>query len=308
MLRAEVTVEAVGIDTLAYGRFVTSIQEPSRCWLWNSPAGPIWLEFDAAPADEILDRLLGGPGMVGQSRRGRSDRADRAGRDEARTLTEIDKLVLNRLAELVARLLSKTLEMRIATRDFSHNGGHNGGRNGGRNGSPDGNTDGDLDGNTDGDLDGDTDGDLDDSLDDSLDDDGGQPAGPPTLQPNESFRRASFAIHVAGCCDGSLRLGLPAVQGDALFAQGRKDERPDGQPARAGAAELSVVAQNLGLQPEQLADLAAGDVLITDIPHDSEVLVRIDGDDRFAGKLGSRNGKRAVILARPIEDNQPDKP
>lgn len=49
------------------------------------------------------------------------------------------------------------------------------------------------------------------------------------------------------------------------------------------------------------ARLESGDMLATNIPPEGEVLVRVDGEPRFFGKLGQINGHRAVTLTRKIE-------
>jgi len=119
--------------------------------------------------------------------------------------------------------------------------------------------------------------------------------------PDQSFRRASFDVRVAGLA-GAVRWGLPAELGDMLFAAATSEPAaPPNRPEGAGS-KLSVVAPASSISPEQLAGLAAGDVLVTDVEADGEVIVRIDGEARFTGRLGTRNGKKAVVITRPLDD------
>jgi len=52
--------------------------------------------------------------------------------------------------------------------------------------------------------------------------------------------------------------------------------------------------------PADLANLADGDLLVSDVVLDGEILVTIAGTPQFAATLGQYNGKRAVTLTRKL--------
>jgi flagellar motor switch protein FliM len=89
--------------------------------------------------------------------------------------------------------------------------------------------------------------------------------------------------------------GLPARQDDQP-AEGMREP-----PAQA-PWEVSAVAPVAGLSDEQLAGLAAGDVVVSSAGADGEVIVAVNGHDRFAGRIGCRNGRRAVMIVGPLKD------
>jgi len=90
---------------------------------------------------------------------------------------------------------------------------------------------------------------------------------------------------------GAVRLGIPG-----RIAAADADR---GQPPAAGPLELAVcLPAEIG--PDELAQLAPGDVLITDSPADGEVVVRLAGIPKYAARLGSADGHRAVRITRKL--------
>ena len=59
------------------------------------------------------------------------------------------------------------------------------------------------------------------------------------------------------------------------------------------------------LDGKDLAALAAGDVLVTDAPADGEIVVRVDGRDRFAGRLARWGDRSAVYVTRKLDAPPP---
>ena len=91
---------------------------------------------------------------------------------------------------------------------------------------------------------------------------------------------------------GAVRLGIPGS-----IAAADADRRQP--PAASGPLELAVcLPAEIGA--DELAQLAPGDVLITDSPADGEVVVRLAGIPKYAARLGSADGKRAVRITRKL--------
>lgn len=64
----------------------------------------------------------------------------------------------------------------------------------------------------------------------------------------------------------------------------------------AGVVEVSVQLAEVAISPAQLAGLAVGDVLDTELPVDSPVEVLIEGQVRLIGRLGRLDAKPAVRI------------
>lgn len=95
-------------------------------------------------------------------------------------------------------------------------------------------------------------------------------------------------------------------------------DRRDGPPlamrltwpcdARTLADMLSPRAEGVELTAEihepanhaDLASLSDGDLLVSDVAPDGEILITIAGTPRFAATLGQHNGKRAVTITRTL--------
>jgi len=103
-----------------------------------------------------------------------------------------------------------------------------------------------------------------------------------------------FHLVLAGQA-GTLRLCLPQALGP-VGAAGPAARMP------SGPIEISVATAEIDLSASELADLAAGDILMTDTPAGSEVVVRVAGIPKFGGRLGTCNGQRAVTITRRVGD------
>jgi hypothetical protein len=95
-----------------------------------------------------------------------------------------------------------------------------------------------------------------------------------------------------GRCSGVLRLAM------------RKASAVGGGPAAAAAStgpvELRVTTEDFNVSDETLTSLSVGDVLATDIATDGEVIIRVAGVPKFAGRLGQYKGRRAVVITRKL--------
>ncbi len=97
---------------------------------------------------------------------------------------------------------------------------------------------------------------------------------------------------------GAMRLCLPAA---SVPLMGNASAGAWQGKARGGSPlELSVVIQDEGMSAEDLSQLAAGDILVTDTAGDGEVIVRVAGIPKFYGRLASANGRRAIRITRRI--------
>ncbi len=110
-----------------------------------------------------------------------------------------------------------------------------------------------------------------------------------------------LALHVrAGRADGRVRLCLTPE----LLARMLAEESAQASLVPADGAEISACA-HAELDGKDLAALAAGDVLVTDAPADGEIVVRVDGRDRFAGRLARWGDRSAVYVTRKLDAPPP---
>jgi len=129
-------------------------------------------------------------------------------------------------------------------------------------------------------------------------------SGAPRTDLDEQVVVAEFSFAL-GDSDGTMHLCVPrklldrTPEGDQTQARGPKES-----PSAAREVELAVVAGETSISPDELAKLAPGDVLVTDADADDEIVVRLDGRNAFAGRLGSRNGKRVVTILRPLDGGE----
>ncbi|MGC9453881.1 MAG: FliM/FliN family flagellar motor switch protein [Phycisphaerae bacterium] len=112
-----------------------------------------------------------------------------------------------------------------------------------------------------------------------------EPAPAEPQKPAESVLVVRIALTV-GQSAGTLRLAVPR----ALFPQVGEGQRGE------NLVQITVDATDANLRSEDLRDLAPGDILVTDLPADGEVAVRVAGIAKFAGRLAAGNGRRAVHI------------
>jgi len=135
--------------------------------------------------------------------------------------------------------------------------------------------------------------------------------------PNEPVLAVTFAAALAGV-DGAMRLCLPkrlakALRPAAPAGRYEPNDVPADDKSDAREVVLSVAAPDAVIPAEDIARIAPGDVLVTDTDAEDELIVRLEGQEQFAARLGLRNGKRAITITRRIEDpppgtNAPDQP
>jgi flagellar motor switch protein FliM len=111
------------------------------------------------------------------------------------------------------------------------------------------------------------------------------PEPPPPGQP---FLEISFAVRL-GEQAGMLRVAMDPQSVRSLpVAEG-------GRPL--GIMELTVTSLETGVPADELATLAPGDILATEIDAGQDVVVRLAGIPKFVGRLGAYEGRRAVTIS-----------
>ncbi|MFP3937833.1 MAG: FliM/FliN family flagellar motor switch protein [Phycisphaerae bacterium] len=117
-----------------------------------------------------------------------------------------------------------------------------------------------------------------------------EPAPAEPNRPAESVLVARVELTV-GQSTGTARLAMPRV----LFPNVAT------QPGD-NLVQITVDTSDTNLRGGDLENLAPGDILMTDLPADSEVAVRAAGIVKFVGRLAAGNGRRAVHITGRADD------
>jgi len=124
------------------------------------------------------------------------------------------------------------------------------------------------------------------------------PRGPAGLEAPTTV--ATFELSLQGQV-GTMRLCAPAA---ARPAGAGPPPAGSEEPAWPRPAEtpllVSVASEEAGITAEELAKLAPGDIVTTETSADGEVIVRVAGIPKFAARLGSCNGRRAITITRRL--------
>ncbi len=105
---------------------------------------------------------------------------------------------------------------------------------------------------------------------------------------------AGFEVTIAGKT-GQMLLAL----------DGRAMSRPEGsyksdRPASAAPLEISAALEGMTIPADEIASLARGDVITTEAAADGEIIVKVAGIPKFAARLGSSRGRRAITITRKL--------
>lgn len=122
--------------------------------------------------------------------------------------------------------------------------------------------------------------------------------------PDDRVVVATFELSLAGLV-GTMRLcACGQLVGDA----GARARAHAKKPRRVSIAPLKVTAaiDGLELDSSELADLAVGDVLATDVPADGEITIRIGGIPKYAARLRIADGRKVVTITRRLETRKPE--
>ena len=114
----------------------------------------------------------------------------------------------------------------------------------------------------------------------------------PTGDDDDRVVVATFELALGG------RVGTMRLCGCGRLAAGA-----GAAPNRRGAsAALEVTASIEGteLDAADLADLTDGDVIVTDLPTDGEVIVRVGGIPKFAARLQVADGRKTIQITRRL--------
>lgn len=98
---------------------------------------------------------------------------------------------------------------------------------------------------------------------------------------------------------GSMRLCAGGGIMDA-FVAADLSQRPQTAPL-----ELSAALEGITLDQAELAELAEGDIVATDVPADGEVIVRVGGIPKFAARLGTSGGRKLLTIIRRLDGPAP---
>jgi len=122
-----------------------------------------------------------------------------------------------------------------------------------------------------------------------------EPALPPPAATDERVLVITFELAV-GERVGTMRLcaGREAIDGAVL-------PRPAAQGG-TGPLELTAALEDIGIDERELAGLAPGDIIATEVAADGEVIVRIGGIPKFAARLDTSDGRRALTITRRLDE------
>jgi flagellar motor switch protein FliM len=116
--------------------------------------------------------------------------------------------------------------------------------------------------------------------------------------------RPHLCLTVELCLDG--RAGTLRICGCPVSASAAKEPSATRPAASQGPLELTVSPPEVYLAEEELAGLAAGDIVETETPVDGEVIVRVAGIPKFAARLGISEGKRCITILRRLDTPKKD--
>jgi flagellar motor switch protein FliM len=103
---------------------------------------------------------------------------------------------------------------------------------------------------------------------------------------------ATFELSLSGRV-GTMRLcGCGRL---AWAARGGADKRTTAAPL-----EVTAAIEGLELDSADLADLAIGDILATEVPLDGEITIRIGGIPKYAARLRVIDGRKVVTITRRL--------
>ena len=122
----------------------------------------------------------------------------------------------------------------------------------------------------------------------------------PDLAADEQMIVCKFEAAV-GAQAGTVRLALPKQFIDSFEASISAGLETSGQYETQNEEirsplELSVTLDDVQITAEDLEHLSAGDLLVTDVPVDGQVQIRLAGIPKFTGQLGTWDDRRAVII------------
>ncbi len=108
----------------------------------------------------------------------------------------------------------------------------------------------------------------------------------------------AFDIELAGS-QGSMHLAIPLVELGQICDPGIP---ADTCGELASGARIAAELRSVEIDSADLESLAVGDIVTTEHRADEPVIVTVDGDPRYAAKLGAWQGQKAVEIERDLTE------
>ncbi len=139
-----------------------------------------------------------------------------------------------------------------------------------------------------------------------------------TVAPNEVVVVIGFEIKIGGRT-GTMSLCIPfnTIEPvmDRILSQGwlayqrqsTAEDRSDDIARGLGATRVNIVAYlaETVITISEMLTLQTGDILQTTKPADAEIIMQVEGKNKFAGKLGRHRGNLAIKITRLAEVEEP---
>ena len=74
---------------------------------------------------------------------------------------------------------------------------------------------------------------------------------------------------------------------------------------RAAAVKLRAFLAETSITVDDLMHLRPGDVIRTEKPTKAEIIIQVEGKNKYAGRMGQLKGARAIRITRLAEPNEP---
>jgi flagellar motor switch protein FliM len=138
------------------------------------------------------------------------------------------------------------------------------------------------------------------------------------VAPNEVVVVLGFEIKMGGRA-GTMSLCIPfnviepvmgklLSQGWLAYQRRTPAENKAEEIARAiGATKVDVIAYlaETTITIQDLISLQPGDIIQTEKPENSDIILRVEGENKFAGKLGQHRNNKAIHITRQAEVEEP---
>jgi flagellar motor switch protein FliM len=72
------------------------------------------------------------------------------------------------------------------------------------------------------------------------------------------------------------------------------------RPAASAPMEISAAIEGMTIPADEIANIADGDIVTTETATDGEIIVKVAGIPKFAARLGSSRGRRAITITRKL--------
>ena len=243
MLRAPCAARVCDFGTIAYGRFVASVETPACFYMARRQSDAqkgagaddrtdrMILDIEPALLHSMIDRLLGGCG---------------GDPPPGRPMTEIERSVADRV---VRRFIDECRAVWHRALDVSSDGLRV----------------------------------------------ESTPAMLGVYPDDEMMLVVDFEVGV-GEISGFMRLCLPARLVHSVAGSLSANGARHATPSNDGAVEIGVTLVKTSMTGRELNDLQLGDIITTETPMESPAVVSIAGVQKFHGKPGMYQGRKAVVI------------